>query len=150
VGSLLLLIGCQQTNITTAVKTAFSNFDYVGEFGASNFAPPNHDARATQFPEFLKPDVLYVFHNPKKTDEQDLAMKVLPSRMRAAGITILESPSKLEDFAFVDPGGAAWKIRFRIGSQKGTFYNVLDKKRYYGSDATASIDADDYVLKLDK
>jgi hypothetical protein len=129
---------------------AFSNFEYVGEFEASNFAPANHEAKAVPFPEVLKPDVLYVFHNPRKTDEQELAMKILPSRMRRAGFTILESPSKLEDFTFVDPGGAAWRIRFRIGSQNGTFYNVLDKKRYYGSDATASTDADDYVLKLDK
>jgi hypothetical protein len=81
---------------------------------------------------------------------RDPTLKVLPACLRAAGFTVLQAPSKLQDLAFVDPGGAVWKIRFRFNSQQGIVYDVLDKKRYYGRDATASKDHNDYVLKLDK
>jgi hypothetical protein len=140
----------RQSNTALAVREAFNGFDYAGEFTADSFAPPEHDSKVAQIPDSLRPGVLYVFHRAQKVDEQELATKVLPGRLRSAGFTVLEAPSKLQDLAFVDPGGVVWKIRFRFDSQEGIIYNVLDKKRYYGRDATASTDTDDYVLKFDK
>lgn len=153
VSCLCLVESCstsKNASIGSAARKIFSDFAYVGEFSGETFAPPPHDGRSRSLPVFLKPDTLYVFHNPRKVDEQEFATGILPARLCAAGFTVLKAPATLQDLVFVDPGGAVWKIRFRFGSQHGALYNVLDKKRYHEPSTTASTDTDDYILKIDK
>ncbi len=61
----------KDTNIASAARKVFSDFDYVGEFPGGTFAPPPHDGGSRSFPLLLKLGALYVFHSARKVDEQD-------------------------------------------------------------------------------
>lgn len=130
------------------MREVFHDFAYIGSFPADKFAPPIHDDRTLEIPSVLQPNVLYVFHSHKPVDDLGLATKLLPERLRQAGITVVSQPKSRQDIAFIDPGNTTWKIRFQQGPYLGEIYNVLDQKMYKAGAHVHEWSFDDYVLRF--
>lgn len=133
----------------TAISQVFRDFTYVGSFDGGEFSLPEHDERNLDLPSVLQPNVRYVFHLHKAVDDLFLATKMLPDRLREAGIAVLSQPRTKQDMIFIDPGNTTWRIRFRQGPHSGEIYNVLDQKMYRNSEHPGEWSRDDYVLRFD-
>lgn len=129
------------------VPTAFADFTYVGEFAADSSKPlPRHGETPQVLPKQFKPGVAYVFHATGQLTTEDAALRLLPQKLRGAGIEIADAPKSPGEFAIPNSGGPRWNIRFRYDDCLGELHNVIDPALYGSRRSWPDGSRDDYVL----
>lgn len=144
-------IACSRRPVDAAavVGPAFEGFVYVGSFPADQYSPPSHGYDPVRLPQTFAAGRLYVFHYAGPLDDAEFAVRELPKRLRAAGATIIESPSSKAELPSVDPGDRAWRVVFKYDSLRGTSYNALDRDLFQRGGMKPGGNVNSFVLKFD-
>ena len=132
-------------------RLALNDFTYIGEYAADARKPiPRHGTAAQQLPVQFRSGVAYVFHSKERLTTEDAAIRLLPRKLRDAGVEILDAPKNSGEFAIPNSGGPRWTIRFRYDGCQGEMYNVVDPALYGSRGSWPPGSLDDYVLVLHK
>jgi hypothetical protein len=131
------------------IRLAFTDFTYIGEHAADASKPlPRHGTASVPLPKQLKVGVAYVFHTKEQLTTEEAALRLLPRKLRDAGVEILDAPKNSGEFAVPNSGGPRWNIRFRRNGCQGELYNVVDPALYGSRSSWPPGSRDDYVLML--
>lgn len=126
------LAGCRKParEAHSLVEAVFLGFDYVGEFPANDVDLGSRRHEKTGLPERLGPGPQYVFHLENDRDFEEIPTRLLPSRLRAAGATVIDAPKSWRDMAIPNIGNPIWWIEFTYGRYRGRIRNCIDMKRW--------------------
>lgn len=131
------------------LRLAFADFTYIGEHTADRSKPiPRHGTASQPLPKQLRAGVVYVFHTKERLTTEEAALRLLPRKLREAGIEILDNPKSSGEFAIPNSGGPRWNIRFRYDGCQGELYNTVDPALYDSRSSWPPGSRDDHVLVL--
>ena len=139
---------CAQGDCPTDwVRLVFTDFTYIGEYAADASKPiPRHGTASQSLPKQFKSAVVYVFHTKERLTTEEAALRLLPRKLRDAGVEILDAPKNSGEFAIPNSGGPRWNIRFRYDGCQGELHNVVDPALYGSRSSWPPGSRDDYVL----
>lgn len=131
------------------LRLALADFKYISEYAADPRKPiPRHGTASQPLPKQLRTGFVYVFHTQERITTEEAALTLLPRKLRAAGVEILDGPKSSGEFAIPNSGGPLWNIRFRYQGCQGGLYNVVDPALYGSRNSWPAGSRDDYVLVL--
>ena len=107
----------------------FSGFVYVGAFPEPRGKLLWHGNEQMRLPRMLDRGLSYVWHLDAKIDFEDLACRVLPSRLLKAGAQLLARPRSWRDMAIPNLGNPLWAIKFEVADASYALENRYDQRR---------------------
>lgn len=134
-GMLILLLcswtaGCQTRGATEdqQFRTLFDGFQLVlVDNLPTNTAIEELDSSKLRntYPmeQMLIPGRVYSFRKTVTTSNEDLAMKVLPARLKKIGARVTKAPQSSKDFIYPYVGGPLFLIQFEKEGHQGTMVN---------------------------
>lgn len=147
---LFMMASCRHRTGSPDLKVlaSFSDFEFFGSV-------PYHDGKNTEpiilqssepkrFPERLEIGRAYVFRHRSSVDDEKFALSELPSRLRNAGLEILQAPSSSRDLIASYIGGPFFVIKFSDGRHTGLITNRLS--RDYPQQVDSGWTGEDFVL----
>lgn len=148
------LAGCEKrTTNTHNPIDIMSGFVFVGT--ASHVRPEGLDERLPfvgahgfdplGLPNQIEPHIQYIFHKPLPVDDEKLALKVFPNRMKQAGMKMIGEPS----ITYFVEGGPLFRIEFEYRGSIGLLFNYPDP-RLREVEHRSEWSEHDYVLVLMK
>jgi hypothetical protein len=148
---LAVATGCRTPCSSDELKSVFRDFAYVGVFPKTDAYPLSpHGAGALPLPGSLDHGARYVFHTNTRITTEQVAMTILPQRLKEAGFSVLDAPRNAGDFGVPNHGGPIWEIRFSKGYCKGRIYNRVDDALYASRDGWPSAAMDDYIVEVEE
>ena len=103
-----------------------ARFTANGELDVDYISP--HDITDLSRPSLLQIGVQYIFHYGGSTNNETLAIKVLPERLASLGFKVIKSPKSSADFSYPAFSGPLFSIHFSDGNHTGLIYNRVDNK----------------------
>lgn len=156
-GSLLLLLislpsactGRGQLCSADWLNQVFSGFTFVGAFPSDPGRPiPRHGGEPRPWPRELRAGLRYVFHSDRMITTEDVAVQLLPGRLKQAHVTVIDYPKTAGEFAIPNLGGPLWHIRFGRGNCEGTLSNRIDPDLLPSRAAWPVGSSDDYIVEI--
>lgn len=144
------LVSCgRQQPCGGCLESVFNVFRFVGDFPVSLNPAIAKQNLARPFPQVFQKGRIYVFQTIEPISTEEVAINMLPSRIRKCSGKVIDAPHSVGDFGVASLGGPFWSIRFQIGSCIGHITNR------YNADLDATRvgwppgSRDDYLLKID-
>jgi len=100
-----------------------SDFAYVGS-GEASAADSSlgsgvvHGLELAEVPQELRIGYSYVFHRLQPSDDERLALEVLPRKVVDQGLNLTRYPAAVKDLVFSFIGGPYFSIEFRDGTRR--------------------------------
>ena len=123
---LVVILGSCKTNdgIRSAiVGNVLRDFVYVGDQAVpqtdellDSLVPHGVDPKAP--PEVFQEGYSYVFHHPEPTDNEGLALRVIPERLQNSGFVISQRPLGIRDLVYPYLGGPDFIFEFHSGDRR--------------------------------
>ena len=147
---LVVLAGCRHHAASPDLKvlTIFSDFEFFGSvpYHGGKDAEPLivESSEPKPFPKRLELGRAYVFRHRRPVDDEKLALSEIPSRLRNAGLEILQAPASSRDLIASYIGGPFFVIKFSDGQHTALITNRLS--RDYTKQVDSGWEGEDYIL----
>lgn len=152
VGIILLAacsVGCQQRTKETcaaSMQSLFRDFEYAGSIDSPENLASVTPGQHAEFPRVLTPGVYYVFYHRLPVQNSELALKILPSRLRELGFQF-QQPSE-QNLRYPDEGGPLFTLNFS-GSCDGTLFSVVDRRVIRDANLRGTWASEAYILRIE-
>lgn len=157
VSSLTIIIwlacSCGNGQVNLKVLRVFDGFSYVGSGSVPERVDPQvsfpaHGDFELPLPEKLNAGEQYIFHHRRPVDDEDLALNVLPARLRELGFTLISVPSSSTGLIRTYYGGPIFRIQFREGKHTFLVFNRNCPKLMSEEKGGGQWIEEDYVLAI--
>jgi hypothetical protein len=131
----------------------FSDFTFVGSAPYSQTAEaqttvPPHGLMELAPPSQLPAGRQFIFHHRRPLDDEQLALTLLPQRLRASGLEVTAGPHSSRDLIYLVYGGPLFRIEFHDNNRKAFIFNRLCPQLMQAEKDAGQWIGEDYVLAI--